>query len=148
MIANSILRPDQTTVKDPPSLPKVAAIHRVLLVDDEPALLSSLRRVVERAANGAVVVYASDAETAIWQLESTAIRLVLTDLRMQNEDEAGWKVVEAARRVGVQAVIVTGHFAEEEVIDRARSLDVPIIRKTDLSTREILALVERAFSPQ
>lgn len=119
--------------------------HRVLLVDDEPALLGALRRVVERASPTAVVVYASDAKTAIWQLQTTAIRLVLTDLRMHGDDNAGMAVVRAAKAAGVPVAIITGTENVEalsEIIEAA----VPVMLKRTMSSEKLAALVAETFA--
>jgi DNA-binding NarL/FixJ family response regulator len=119
--------------------------HRVLLVDDEPALLGALRRVVERACPMAVVVYASDAQTAIWQLETTAIRLVVTDLTMHGNVLAGLSVVRAAKAAGVPVAIITG--TEDagllaEIVEAA----VPVMLKRTMSSEKLAALVAETFA--
>ena len=119
--------------------------HRVLLVDDEPALLSALRRVVERTRPDAIVVYASDAETAVWQIETTAIRLVITDMRMQGDLEAGWSVVNAARAAGVQVAVMTG-TTDAATLERLVRASVPLMEKHTMSTERLAALVEQAFA--
>lgn len=119
--------------------------HRVLLVDDEPALLGALRRVVERACPAAVVVYASDAKTAIWQLQTTAIRLVVTDLRMHGDDDAGLEVVRAAREIGVPVAIITGTENAgrlAEIVGNA----VPIMQKLTMSNEKLATLVAETFA--
>ena len=119
--------------------------HRVLLVDDEPALLSALRRVVERTRPDAVVVYASDAETAVWQIETTAIRLVVTDMRMQGDREAGWAVVNAARAAGVPVAVITG-TADSEDLARLTQASVPLMEKRTMTSEKLAAIVEQAFA--
>lgn len=119
--------------------------HRVLLVDDEPALLSALRRVVERARPDAIVVYASDADTAIWQIETTAVRLVLTDMRMQGDPNAGWTVINAARAAGIQVAVVTGTDDPDRLADLVRA-SVPLMEKRKMSTEKLAALVAEAFA--
>jgi len=121
-----------------------AMTHRVLLVDDEPALLSSLRRVVERARPDAIVVYASDADTAVWQIETTAIRLVLTDLRMQGQDEAGLAVVQAALSAGVKVAGITG-TRQESTIHTLEKDSVPLMTKSSLSATRLAEIVDDAF---
>lgn len=121
------------------------ATQRVLLVDDEPALLSALRRVVERTRPDAVVVYASDAETAIWQLETTAIRLVVTDMRMQGDNAAGWSVINAARAAGVPVAVITGAVDSEGLADLVRA-SVPLMEKRTMSSERLAAIVEQAFA--
>jgi DNA-binding NtrC family response regulator len=119
--------------------------HRVLLVDDEPALLSALRRVVERARPDAVVVYASDAETAIWQIETTAVRLVVTDMRMQGDPGAGWAVIHAARAAGVPVAVVTGTTDQARLADLVKA-SVPLMEKRTMTTEGLAAIVEDAFA--
>jgi CheY-like chemotaxis protein len=119
--------------------------QRVLLVDDEPALLSALRRVVERARPDAIVVYASDAETAVWQIETTAIRLVVTDMKMQGDLQAGWSVVRAARAAGIPVAVLTGAAEPGDLDSLARS-SVPLVEKSAMSGDALRELVERAFT--
>lgn len=118
--------------------------HRVLLVDDEPALLSSLRRVVERARPDAIVVYASDADTAVWQIETTAVRLVLTDMRMQGQPDAGLAVVKAAQHAGVRVAVITG-FHDEVAERQVAQASVPIISKANLTASRLSDIVDDAF---
>ena len=119
--------------------------HRVLLVDDEPALLGVLRRVVERACPDAVVVYASDAKTAIWQLQTTAIRLVVTDLRMHGDDNAGMSVVRAAKAAGVPVAIITGTERADEIAELVEPA-VPVMLKRTMSSEKLAALIADTFA--
>lgn len=107
---------------------------RILLVDDEPLLLTSLRRHIERICPEATVVYALNAQSAVWQLAHTTIAMVLTDMRMEGRDDAGWAVVDAAERAGVPAVILTS----ADIQASATRCNVTVRRK-DLMCREYLA---------
>ncbi len=118
--------------------------HRVLLVDDEPALLGALRRVVSRACPGAIVVYAADAKTAEWQLRSTTVRFVVTDLRMHCDDSAGLRVVNAAKEAGVPVAVITGR--DGQVLADLEARDVPIVRKHLLDTARLEELVAAALA--
>ena len=117
---------------------------RVLLVDDEPALLMVLRRAVEQAYPDAMVVYASDAATAEWQLQSTSIRLVFTDLNMQHDEHAGVRVVEAAQNANIPVAVITG--AVGEVVDALEARGVEVIPKHRLSAKRLGAIVAAAFA--
>ena len=117
---------------------------RVLLVDDEPAILGALRRIVQKARPDAVVVYASDVATATWQLQTTAIRFVITDMRMGKDHEGGWSVVEAAQALGVASVIITGN-TEPSTIERARRLGVRILTKP-VNAMALAKMVEEVFA--
>jgi DNA-binding NarL/FixJ family response regulator len=117
---------------------------RVLLVDDEPAILGALRRIVQKARPDAIVVYASDVATATWQLRTTAIRFVITDMKMGGDDAAGWAVVDAARKLDVAAVIITGND-ETATVDRARRLGVRLLHKP-VNAPALAKMVEEVFA--
>jgi len=117
---------------------------RVLLVDDEPALLRVLRRAVEQAYPEALVVYASDAATAEWQLQSTSIRLVFTDLNMQHDENAGMRVVEAAQNANIPVAVITGAIGE--VVDALEARGIEVIPKHRLSAKRLGAFVAAAFA--
>ena len=117
---------------------------RVLLVDDEPAILGALRRIVQKARPEAVVVYASDVAVATWQLRTTAIRFVITDMRMGDDEQAGWKVVEVAKELEVAAAIITG-ADDPQTRQRAARMGVRILQKP-VYPHVLAALVEETFA--
>ena len=69
--------------------------RRILLVDDDLAVLLTLKAVLE--FHGFEVETASSMDEAISRLESSTYQMVISDLRMETED-AGLKVILAARR--------------------------------------------------
>ena len=117
---------------------------RVLLVDDEPAILGALRRIVQKARPDAVVVYASDVATATWQLRTTAIRFVITDMKMGLDDQAGWAVVDAARKLDVTCVIITGND-DVETTKRAERTGVRLLHKP-VNAAALAKMVEDVFA--
>jgi DNA-binding response OmpR family regulator len=68
---------------------------RILLVDDEPAILLTLRAILEM--NGFGVDIASSAREANHKLKHDVFDIVISDMRMETET-AGYDVVRAARR--------------------------------------------------
>lgn len=70
--------------KDPPTTPipgpQPSAPPPVLIVDDEPQILSLLRDVLED--EGFTVITASNGAAALYLIQQTPITLVLTDLMM------------------------------------------------------------------
>ena len=68
--------------------------RRILLVDDDVAILLTLKAVLEM--NGFEVQTASSAAEAVKKLESGVYQMVITDVRMESE-EAGLEVVRAAQ---------------------------------------------------
>lgn len=121
----------------------MATIHRVLLVDDEPVLLGPLRRLIQRAHPDALVVYASDPRTAEWQIQSTPIRLVVTDMRMHSDEHAGLRIIAAARAAGVAVAVLSG-ASEEELSELG--LTVPVVFKSGSICKALTEIVERAFA--
>jgi DNA-binding response OmpR family regulator len=82
--------------------------RRILLVDDEPAILLTMSAVLEM--NGFEVVTAASAAEAKVRLEAGTFHLVITDLTMENET-SGFDVVRFAkeRRYRPAAAILTAH---------------------------------------
>jgi DNA-binding response OmpR family regulator len=69
--------------------------RRILLVDDDLAVLLTLKAVLE--LHGFAVDTAASTAEAFSRLESSVYQMVITDLSMETED-AGLEVVRAARR--------------------------------------------------
>lgn len=68
--------------------------RKILLVDDEVAILLTLKAVLE--ISGFQVDTAASAKEAKLRLKSTPYAMVITDMRMES-DEAGRQVIRAAR---------------------------------------------------
>jgi len=81
---------------------------RILLVDDEPAILLTMRAILEM--NGFDVVTAASAAEAKLRLEAGCYRLVITDLKMENET-SGFDVVRFAKEQEYRpaVAILTAH---------------------------------------
>lgn len=69
--------------------------RRILLVDDELAILLTLRAILEM--NGFEVETAASAKEAQHKLKNGAFEMVITDMRMESET-AGYDVLRAARQ--------------------------------------------------
>jgi DNA-binding response OmpR family regulator len=69
--------------------------RRILLVDDELAILLTLKAILE--INGFEVKTAASAKEAITTLKAEEFHMVITDLRMES-DTSGYDVIRAARR--------------------------------------------------
>jgi CheY-like chemotaxis protein len=68
--------------------------HRVLLVDDEPSVVSTLKAILEY--HGMQVETAISADAARRRLKFGSFDVVVTDMSMETED-AGYTVIDAAR---------------------------------------------------
>jgi len=69
--------------------------RRILLVDDELAILLTLKAILEM--NGFEVETAASAREAMQKLEQGVFQMVITDMRMETET-AGYDVIRAARQ--------------------------------------------------
>ncbi len=77
--------------------------ERILIVDDEPAVLSMLKVVFQ--SDGYAVAAAASAQEAARVLGTESFDAVLTDMKMET-DTAGFEVVRAARAASAESVIV------------------------------------------
>ena len=68
--------------------------RRILLADDELAILLTLKAILE--INGFEVETAASAAEAIAKLQAGAFHMVITDMRME-EEESGYNVIRTAR---------------------------------------------------
>jgi DNA-binding NtrC family response regulator len=69
--------------------------RRILLVDDELAILLTLKAILE--LNGFEVETASSSREAMEKLEAAVFQMVITDMRMESET-SGYDVIRAAKR--------------------------------------------------
>ena len=69
--------------------------RRILVVDDELAILLTLRAILEM--NGFEVETAASAKEAEKKLSGNSFHMVITDMRMEHET-AGYDVIRAARK--------------------------------------------------
>jgi len=69
--------------------------RRLLLVDDEPAILLTLQAILEM--NGFEVDIAGGAAEAAQKLQSQTYHMVITDMKMETE-KAGFEVIRVARQ--------------------------------------------------
>jgi DNA-binding response OmpR family regulator len=70
-------------------------MRRILLVDDELAILLTLKAVLE--LNGFEVETASSSDEAVKLIQGKTYDMVITDMRMETEN-AGYEVIRAARQ--------------------------------------------------
>lgn len=117
--------------------------RRILLVDDDLAVLLTLKAVLE--FHGFEVETAASTAEALSRLESATYQMVISDLRMETEN-AGLKVIVAARRQSydpatalLTAYPPSGQHWEE---DHSESLLIKPLGTSDL-LRQVEALLVR-----
>ena len=112
---------------------------RVLLADDEEALRTVFRRVLE-ARGMEVVGDAADGAELVELSREIAADMVLTDLKMPVMDG-----MEAARHILAQPspplVVILSAYADPSLLDEAREVGVADWLKKGLRSRELCARI-------
>ena len=92
----------------------VTTTHKILVIDDDPAFLRLVERVLTR--EGYQIIKASDGQEGLRLLFSARPDLVLLDVAMPRMD--GWQVCQRIREVtDVPVIMVTGkQQAEEDIV--------------------------------
>lgn len=96
---------------------------RVLVVDDEPIVLQSCRRVLE--AEGWEMISASSVAEALSILESITPELLLVDVKMPVHDGMYLMRKVRGKRPGIPIIVMSG-YATSETIKEAEGLGAAI----------------------
>ena len=90
---------------------------RVLVVDDDPRMLSMMRRVLE--VDGYAVSIADDGAAALSILRSESVDLLILDVMMPGHD--GFEVCRTVRRESIVPILML--TARDEAVDKVTGLD-------------------------
>jgi DNA-binding response OmpR family regulator len=112
--------------------------YRILVVDDEPSVLTTYRMILEQ--KGYEVVAAPSSAEARRALESEKLDLLLCDLSLEEKD-SGFAVLEYARRLhpGLPSLLLTGYVGRD-ISDRAQDLGISVLFKP-IDIQEFLAAI-------
>jgi CheY-like chemotaxis protein len=122
---------------------------RVLVIDDDPAILVTVDLVLKRAGHG--VVTAINAYDGLEQLERGAFDLVIVDLFMPEMDG-----LEAISQIGLRhpnlpIIVLSGHAFEETAAERpdflARERGSHISLRKPFRPAELLDAIGRCLAP-
>lgn len=121
----------------------MSAVRKVLVVDDDPVVGQSFRRVL--SGKGYIVITAENGYDALTKLQDEKYDVVFTDLRMPGM--TGLEVAESvkARQPWMPVVIVTGYGSQRSE-DRARAAGVSDFLHKPLSPQMIEESTEKALS--
>ncbi len=115
--------------------------RRILLVDDEVAVLLTLKAVLE--INGFAVETAASAKEAKLKLRSHDYHMVITDMRMES-DESGAEVIRAASTAPSQpAIALLTAFPQSEEDWREMGADEMLVKPmhTNVLVQQLEALL-------
>lgn len=142
-VSRGVLGGAQFTVKLPAVVaPEVAAVKaavtrevgeathlNILVVDDEPAILSSVGRILEKIGHS--VRTASSGEEALEIARDEAIDVIISDLRMPGM--SGPELHQRLTRVGilpaVDFIVASGDVADPEAVKFLQSTGLPVLVK-------------------
>ena len=104
-----------------------AGKYRVLVVDDEPAVLYTYRLILEQ--EGYVTVAVASAREALERLAAENFHLLLCDYSLE-EKRTGFEVINAARQknAAIPCLLLTG-YANQGTITEAEKADVTVLFK-------------------
>jgi CheY-like chemotaxis protein len=118
----------------------------ILIIDDEPSVLKTLRRMLEDA--GHVVTEALDGDVAFRQFQGQPADLVITDIFMPAMD--GIEVLVNIRRSFPEARVLAmsggGLISREQALGDASLLGADEILQKPFTKDEVLATVDRILA--
>src|SRR5688572_13433031 len=102
---------------------------RVLIVDDDPALLQALPETLRLRMGGVVVETANSAPAALDRIMAEDYDAIVTDIKMPGMDGLELLAEIRARRPGTPTLIITGHGENELVVRALRGGACDFIQK-------------------
>jgi len=120
--------------------------HHVLVVDDELSMRELLEIVLQ--GSGYEVASAASVEAAITQLQETEFDLVLTDLHMSDDRQAGLRLLAwlGENTPGTPAIMITAHGTVETAVEAMRLGAADYIEKPFKTNDEIRLRAKRAIT--
>lgn len=130
---------DPPAVAPEPLQSRPAPARSVLVVDDDPAVVAVVARVLRR--DGAVVTAASGGRDALRAIADGRVRptILLTDIDMPQMTGIELAARVAALRPGIRIVMMTGDPASAEAARRHLGAEVGSVLLKPLATDELLA---------
>jgi CheY-like chemotaxis protein len=121
----------------------MSALHKVLIVDDDPVVTKSFDRVLSE--QGYVVVTACNGDEALTKLKEGEYDVVFTDIKMPGMDGIELAERVKARRSWTPVVIVTGYGSKANE-ERARAAGVSAFLQKPLSPEQIETSAREAMA--
>jgi len=130
------LNPHLLTVNSPEA-------HRILVVDDEPAVLFAYRKLIEK--DGMTVDISASLEDALRNIRSRSYLAVIADLRLAGTDNGdGLEILRVIQgeRPGTKTILATG-YGDSDIEKTAQSLGASYYFKKPVSPSDILGALRQ-----
>ncbi|KAF7781567.1 two-component system, NtrC family, response regulator GlrR [Pseudoalteromonas rubra] len=126
------------------TIPPTSDTHTssVLLVDDDPALSELLA--IRLESHGFNVTLASSGHTALRQLASVPVDVVITDLRMDHMDGLALNQKLQTQYPGLPVIMMTAHGSIPDAVDAIEQGITAFITKP-INSEELLAAIDKAL---
>jgi DNA-binding NtrC family response regulator len=111
----------------PTNQPPRTGKPKVLVVDDEPSVLSTYHMILQQSGYDAVA--AATSREALAAIDEHEFDLILTDFSLEQQ-HTGFEVIDAAKKknTAIPCCLLTG-YATLETADEAEAMGVPILYK-------------------
>ncbi|MFN2132707.1 MAG: response regulator [Anaerolineae bacterium] len=120
------------------------ARRRILIVDDDEAVLLVLHDILAELQNSPQIVACADPGKAVSRIENEHFDLVLTDLRMPDID--GIALTQAVREASENTIVIwLTAYGSDEVRETGKRLGVYRVLDKPLEVSEIQAIVREAL---
>ena len=117
----------------------------VLLIEDEPAVMSYVRAVLERS--GYTVICSDSGINGLRQLESSEFMGVVSDMRtpggVDGADVHAW-IVQNRPQLAARLVFITGDIANEETAATLEKTGVPCVEKP-FRVQQFISVVQQTM---
>ena len=119
-------------------------MYRIMIVDDEPSILSSLERVLKKGDDWDIETYDSAAD-ALQRAQTTIFELVISDYRMPEMD--GVDFLRAIRKLQPEAmrIILSGFTDLEALLGAINEAEIFRYICKPWDNRELIATIRHAF---
>ncbi len=117
--------------------------QRILVVDDEPAILFAYRKLIEK--DGITVDISSSLEDAIRQIRARQYLAVIADLRLAGTDNGdGLEILRFIQNEwpGTRTILATG-YGDSEIEKTARALGVSYCFNKPVQPADLLAALKK-----
>lgn len=129
-----------------PALPPAVPPPTVLCVDDEPNILSALKRLFR--GKGWLTITAGSAKAGLTLLESQAVDLVISDMRMPEIDGAQFLAQVRTRWPHTMRLLLTGHSDVNAIIEAINRGEIYRYITKPWDDNDIVLIVRQALERQ